>query len=334
MPAFNRRVALFILLDAVILLGLAGLFVAVRHAMSPSSSPQSAAPVERNILPTPSMAAVPQTIAALKPTGDLTEAGPGDAINLQRLIAKNVKVDVHSIQMGENYWSIAKKNNIDIYTLIGANPTLPFKARIKQTLNILQRKGVLYTVLKGDDLSKIAANFGTDVKTLKAENYLHWWRHVREGDVLFIPGVKPILMLKEWKDYYSRRGIFGDPLGRWGRINSNFGPRIDPLTGDVRHHNGVDLKAKYGDPVYAAASGKVVFTGVNGGYGNLIIIAHANGYNTYYGHLSKIYAKVGQKVHRGAGIIGRVGATGRVTGPHLHFEIRKNGKAIDPLLMI
>jgi murein DD-endopeptidase MepM/ murein hydrolase activator NlpD len=78
----------------------------------------------------------------------------------------------------------------------------------------------------------------------------------------------------------------------------------------------------------------VVFTGVNGGYGNLIVIAHGNGYTTYYGHLSKIYVKVGQKVHRGAGIIGRVGATGRVTGPHLHFEIRKKGKAVDPLRYI
>jgi murein DD-endopeptidase MepM/ murein hydrolase activator NlpD len=140
-------------------------------------------------------------------------------------------------------------------------------------------------------------------------------------------------MTKEWSDYFSRRGIFGDPLGRWGLINSPFSFRTDPITGEIRHHNGVDLKAKYGDPVYAAAGGRVIFTGISGGYGNLIIVAHANGYNTYYGHLSKICVTQGQKVRRGI-LIGKVGATGRVTGPHLHFEVRKNGKPQDPLLYI
>jgi murein DD-endopeptidase MepM/ murein hydrolase activator NlpD len=95
----------------------------------------------------------------------------------------------------------------------------------------------------------------------------------------------------------------------------------------------MDFRAKYGEAVYAAASGRVIFAGVSGGYGNLIQVKHSNGYITFYGHLSKIYVKQGQKVRRGV-LIGRVGATGRVTGPHLHFEIRKNGKAINPLPLI
>jgi murein DD-endopeptidase MepM/ murein hydrolase activator NlpD len=211
---------------------------------------------------------------------------------------------------------------------------MPFKARIKQNLLLLSRKGVLYTVQKDDTLSKIADSFGTTQKVIQDENGLKWfWNHLHEGDVIFIPGVKPILMTKEWKDYFGRRGQFGDPLGRWAKINSAYSTRTDPITGEQRHHNGVDLKAKYGDAVYSAAGGKVTFTGVSGGYGNLIIIAHGNGMTTYYGHLSKIYMKTGQKVRRGV-LIGRVGATGRVTGPHLHFEIRKNGRAMDPLLFI
>jgi murein DD-endopeptidase MepM/ murein hydrolase activator NlpD len=330
MSFFNRRVGLFLFLDAAILLALIGVFAAVNHAFVPAPKTLS-----DNILVTPTVEAIPQTLTAPahKAAGPIVESSASDEFNLAKLRSKTVKVVVHAIAMGENYWTIAKNNNIDIYTLIGANPTMPFKAKIKQSLNLLSRKGVLYTAQKGDDPSKIAALFGIDEKTIKSENGLTWWKGLKEGDILFVPGVKPFLMAKEWKDYFGKRGIFGDPLGRWGRINSPFSFRTDPITGEIRHHNGVDLKAKYGDPVYAAAGGRVTFTGVSGGYGNLIIIASANSFNTYYGHLSKIYAKQGQKVRRGI-LIGRVGATGRVTGPHLHFEIRKNGKPVDPLLYI
>ena len=328
MSFLNRRFFLFLLLDAAILFALIGIFAAVNHAFVPAPSRQ---PLADSAESTPD--AIPATIAVHKGKTEIAEAQPGDEIDPKRLLSTTVKVAVHQIEMGENYWTLAKKNNIDILTLIGANPTLPFKASIHHVLNILSRKGVLHRVAKGEDLSTISSDYGVDVKTLKSENGLSWWKSLHEGDVLFIPSAKPLLMVKEWKDYFSRRGIFGDPLGRWGKINSAFSFRTDPITGEVRHHNGVDLKAKYGDPVYAASNGKVTFTGVSGGYGNLIIVAHTGGYNTYYGHLSKIYAKQGQHVHRGS-LIGRVGATGRVTGPHLHFEIRKNGRAVDPLLYI
>ncbi|HVZ81114.1 MAG TPA: LysM peptidoglycan-binding domain-containing M23 family metallopeptidase, partial [bacterium] len=256
-------------------------------------------------------------------------------IDIKRLRSKTVAVTIHHIAMGENYWTIAKANNTDLYTLIGANPTMPFIARVKQQLLMLSRRGVLYTVKKDDNVAKIAEMFATTEKVVKKENGLTWfWQSLKEGDVVFIPDVKPILMVKEWDNYFSHRGFFGDPLGRWAKINSAFNFRTDPITGEVRHHNGVDLKAKYGDPVYAAANGKVIFTGVSGGYGNLIILAHSNGMHSYYGHLSKIYAKAGTHVRRGT-LIGRVGATGRVTGPHLHFELRnKNNKPLDPLLFI
>lgn len=338
----------YLVLDALLVVGLIVVFVVLNRSHEPStpsatSTPASTTtPALQTSTVTPTTKKVktknPATVTP-SPTPKRTplpilESKKGDEYDLKKLISKTVKVTAHSITMGENYWTIAKANNTDIYTLIGANPSMPFKARIKQNLLILSRKGVLYAAQKGDNASKIAEDFGTTEKTIKDENGLKWWwNSIHEGDVLFIPGVKPLLMAKEWKDYFGRRGIFGDPLGRWARINSPFAVRTDPITGELRHHNGVDLKAKYGDPVYSAAGGRVIFTGVSGGYGNLIIIASAGGYNTYYGHLSKIYAKQGAKVRRGI-LIGRVGATGRVTGPHLHFEIRKNGKPVDPLLFI
>lgn len=340
----SRRVWLFLLLDAFILLGLMGVFAAVNHAVVPPGSvlnnriPVATTPgissrqpaVLTGRFPTP-MGVIPEKIQVHTPA--YVEAGPTDVIDLKRLICKKATVAVHKILLKENYWQIAKNNRIDVMTLIGANPNMPFKAKINQALNILSQKGVLHTVAKDESTAQIAQAYGVDEKDLKDENGLSWWHGLHAGDVLFIPGAKPIRMTKEWHNYLSQRGLFWDPLGHWGKINSPFANRTDPLTGEIRHHNGVDLKAKYGDPVYAAAGGTVIFTGINGGYGNLIQIKHSNSYLTYYGHLSKIYAKQGQKVHRGT-LIGRVGATGRVTGPHLHFEIHKNGKAVDPLLYI
>ena len=346
----------YLILDALLVVGLIVVFLVLNRSHEPSSPAPSETPVATGQTPgtwTPTPASKKPTSTATPTKGKpgksptpaassapkkaplaVSESKSGDEIDLKRLRSTTVKVVVHSITMGENYWTIAKANNTDLNTLIGANPTMPFKARIKQNLLLLSRKGVLYTVQTGDTLAKIADSFGTTQKSIQDENGLKWfWNRLHDGDVIFIPGVKPILMTKEWKDYFGRRGQFGDPLGRWAKINSPYATRTDPITGEQRHHNGVDLKAKYGDPVYSAAGGRVTFTGVSGGYGNLIIIAHGNGMTSYYGHLSKIYMKTGQKVRRGV-LIGRVGATGRVTGPHLHFEIRKNGKAQDPLLFI
>src|SRR5665213_2732896 len=266
-------------------------------------------------------------------TAAYTESTASDAIDIKKLRSKAVIVQVHKVDFGENYWTLAKQGNIDIFTLIGANPMMPFKAAYHMTLNILSRKGVLHTVHPDDTLSLLAEKYRTTEKVIQEANTLHWWHPMRAGDVLFLPNARPFLMVKEWKDYFSKRGMFGVPFSKWATWTSGFGLRVDPFTGKHREHTGVDLRAKYGDPVYASAPGKVIFTGVAGGYGNLIRIAHAHGYASYYGHLSKIYVKAGQKVRRGT-LIGRVGATGRVTGPHLHFEIRLNGKPLDPLQFI
>jgi murein DD-endopeptidase MepM/ murein hydrolase activator NlpD len=261
------------------------------------------------------------------------EAAPTDIIDIKKLKSSDVKVTVHTVGQGENYWSLAKAANIDIYTLIGANPSMPYRAALHQQLNILSKKGVLHTVEKDDTLGKIAGYYRTTEKAIKEANGLHWWWPMHVGNVLFIPNARPIRMIQAWKDYFDKRGMFGVPFSKWATWTSGFGIRVDPISHEERSHKGIDLRAKYGDPVYASAPGKVIFTGISGGYGNLIQIAHGHGYITFYGHLSRIYVKSGQKVRRGS-LIGRVGATGRVTGPHLHFEIRLNGKALDPLQFI
>ncbi len=120
-----------------------------------------------------------------------------------------------------------------------------------------------------------------------------------------------------------------------GRISSKYGYRVHPITKRRgSFHKGIDIAAPRGTPVYAAAKGTVYLAKyVRYGYGNLIIIKHEKELSTYYGHLSKILVRKGQRVKKGS-LIGKVGSTGRSTGPHLHFEIRKGKKTLDPSVFL
>jgi murein DD-endopeptidase MepM/ murein hydrolase activator NlpD len=112
-------------------------------------------------------------------------------------------------------------------------------------------------------------------------------------------------------------------------MSSPFGVRMDPFLRRPAMHTGLDMRGDTGDPVHATASGRVSMAGREGGYGNLVEIQHGNGLATRYGHLSQIDVKVGQKVRIGE-VVGRIGSTGRSTGPHLHYETRVDGDAVDP----
>ena len=128
-------------------------------------------------------------------------------------------------------------------------------------------------------------------------------------------------------------GLGGPVQFAWpvhGPITSPFGMRTDPVTGRYQLHSGVDIGADYGVPIQASADGNVIYAGWYGGYGNAIIIDHGGGYSTLYAHCSAMFVTANQPVRRGQAI-GAVGATGWATGPHLHFEIRRNGVPIDPL---
>ncbi len=118
-----------------------------------------------------------------------------------------------------------------------------------------------------------------------------------------------------------------------GWLTARFGGRPDPFTGEAGWHQGIDISTDKGQPVYATADGQVESAAYNGDYGNLIVLKHGFGLSTRYGHLSRFVVKVGETVKRGD-IIGYVGATGRATGPHLHYEILANGNLIDPLELL
>lgn len=131
-------------------------------------------------------------------------------------------------------------------------------------------------------------------------------------------------------DYIGQRQLLPTMLPvRNAQIGSGFGMRPDPFTGLPAMHEGLDLVAEVGTPIMAAGGGIVVFAGFHPEFGNLVVIDHGNGVITRYGHCSKLDVKAGEVVLRGQ-VIGAVGGTGHATGPHLHFEIRRNGVAQNP----
>ncbi|MXO75471.1 peptidoglycan DD-metalloendopeptidase family protein [Altererythrobacter aerius] len=128
------------------------------------------------------------------------------------------------------------------------------------------------------------------------------------------------------------RGLEGIPSYRPAAVEmltSSFGVRRDPFTGAAAMHSGLDFRGPTGAPIYAAATGRVIFVGVKSGYGNVVEISHGNGMVTRYAHMSRFASRVGQTVEAGD-VIGAIGSTGRSTGPHLHFEVRINDRAVNP----
>jgi murein DD-endopeptidase MepM/ murein hydrolase activator NlpD len=117
------------------------------------------------------------------------------------------------------------------------------------------------------------------------------------------------------------------------RISSSFGKRRDPILKRSAFHSGIDFALPSGTPVRATGAGKVIRAGRNGGYGNMVEIRHANGLTTRYAHMSRILVKTGQKISAGA-IVGKSGNTGRSTGPHLHYEVRQNDRAVNPMTYV
>lgn len=162
---------------------------------------------------------------------------------------------------------------------------------------------------------------------------------VESGQLLYAGvnrGGKPRVQLMRWgkdNNFYEASGIGEQKSGLLapvpGRVSSNYGMRRHPILGYSRMHAGMDFKASYGTPIYAVSDGKVQFAGRHGGHGNFVKLAHGGGLGTGYAHMSRISVRAGQQVRRGQ-VIGYVGSTGLSTGPHLHYEMYRNGKTVNP----
>ena len=224
------------------------------------------------------------------------------------------------VKKGDTLLKIARGFGVSVSTILDWNDIKnPRSLRVGAVLKIPSPDGYLYTVKKGDTLYDVAKRFFTTINDIMVANDMIS-PYVYEGQKLFIPSSA---IGKAFND--GRNFIW--PV--YGVITSLYGWRIHPIKKVRSFHTGVDIAAPMGSPVFAARDGIVKFAGRNGGYGLFILIDHGT-YSTAYAHLSKIDVYVGQKVKKGQ-LIGRVGSTGISTGPHLHFEVRKNGRHTNPL---
>ncbi len=188
------------------------------------------------------------------------------------------------------------------------------------------KSGHYVLVKPNDTIESLAKEFKVPKEKIMASNA---GKTIKSGDWVFIPLKRGILEAEMTASPFDpnqmlRSGEFLWPVPSSNKISSGFGERWG------KAHEGVDIPGRVGAHIVAAADGIVVYSGDEiGGYGNITVIAHKNGYFSVYAHAKVNFTSQGQKVFRGQ-VIAQIGMTGRTYGPHLHFEIRKNGQAIDP----
>jgi len=239
----------------------------------------------------------------------------------QQATAPTIKT--HTVSQGETLSTIAEKYNLDVDSLLGANPNAGEMLQPGDQLVILPQKGVLHTVDMGDTLWRIANLYGVDISTILTANSKTNDR-LTIGEKLFVPGGKLLARAEAGAIPVSRSSVSRFSWPAQGEFTSPFGRRWGRL------HAGIDIANDVGTPVRAAMAGRVTYTGWYGGYGYTVMMEHNNGYSTLYGHLDNFAVSPGQNVKAGQRI-GSMGNTGYSTGPHLHFEVHKDGTAIDPM---
>ena len=227
-------------------------------------------------------------------------------------------ISVYTVKEGDTLGEIAKEYGVSTDTICGSNKLPSYDIiSIGQVLRIPNKDGILYKIRKGDSVAKIASYYRVRAEKIFAENNLTGRTPLNEGVEIFIPDAKPQNITSSFMWPVASR-----------RITSGFGWRVHPIRGGRHFHSGIDIGVSFGS-VRAAKYGKVTFSGWMGGYGYAVILAHPDGYKTLYGHLSRLYVKVGQYVKQGQGIA-LSGNSGLSSGPHLHFEIIKSGNTINP----
>lgn len=255
--------------------------------------------------------------------GDSNESGPSDILR-------------HTVEKGDTIWSISRKYDVKPEVILEHNPE--FKDRplyIGEEVLIysnphnqsgkvvIERKVYYHKVRRGETLSHIALKYDTSVKNLARWNGIGNKSMIRVGQT-----VKIVKRRKKLPEGYEYSTVFIWPVK--GRISSRFGRRRNPFVrGRRSYHKGLDIAGKMGTRIKAARDGLVFLSGRMGGYGNVVFIRHAGGYVTVYGHNKVNYVKKGDVVKQGD-VIAELGRTGTATGPHLHFEVRKETRPINP----
>ncbi len=246
---------------------------------------------------------------------------------VQKTILPDLNLVRYQVQANETLYIIAARLNLPHSTIASINHiSSPSQVHSGQELIIPNLPGIYLPIQTKSQLEQLLSNRLAERITL-GEN-IRFQTAAGLEEFRYFPS----------EDFSPRErlaflgSLFRSPLTSY-RLTSNFGPRLNPLSGQLIHHDGLDMAAPSGTPVLAAGDGVVLETGADPIYGTFMIIEHAGGYETLYAHLSKILTRKGQAVASGDPVA-KVGSTGETTGPHLHFEIHYNGSPRDPLKFI
>ena len=250
----------------------------------------------------------------------------------------NDTISLYEVKKGDTIATVAKLFGVSKNTIMWANDLKSEKLTPGQTIIILPITGVRVTIKKGDSLQSIAKKYSGDVDDIAKYNGIASDAKLAVGDVVIVPEgeiAAPTIATVKKTIAKVTYGVAPGAVSTYEKLLDSYsnstpaGFLIRPVSGATKSqglhgHNGIDLAASVGTPVMASADGTVIAakaSGYNGGYGEMIIIAHAGNIQTVYGHLSRVNVTVGQVVSQGQ-VIGAVGNTGKSTGPHLHFEVR------------
>ena len=234
----------------------------------------------------------------------------------------------YEIQPNDTLASIAKHFSVPGEAILSSNE---FSELVPGKTLRIPKEGTLHKIKPGQTLTDIARTYGVSIEEIVQFNSQIEPDRIFAGQEVFLPHVKNFPRAKAFELAKGKTSGFVWPL--FGELSSFFGPRVHPVTGKNDFHEGLDIEVPEGTPVYASQAGRVVFAGKNGGYGFEVIIDHGNGYRMGYGHLSELKVYRGQFVEGGQ-LIALSGNTGLSTGPHLHFEIRQYGRALNPLAIL
>lgn len=323
-------------------------------ASAAGQNPQVALPTQALTQPTPPASG--EVSPGTQPQGELNSSvlGPvlGRKSELYTIIPNRPREDTitHKVEAGDSVFAISKLYNLTPETILWANYDLlkdsPDSLTIGMELNIPPVNGVFYIWKEGDTLDGIATTFKAETEDILnfTGNRLDLTNPtITAGEQIMIPGgqrefqtwVVPQIARKNAgvsPSVYGAGACTGDYDGAYGSGYFIWPSYNAFLSGNDfwSGHLGLDIAGATGDPVWASDAGVVVFAGwATGGYGNMVMVDHGNGYQTLYAHLSNVRTYCGKSVGAGT-VIGSVGSTGNSTGPHLHFEIRIWGQFINP----
>lgn len=231
------------------------------------------------------------------------------------------------VRPGDTLWGIARRFGVGPAAIAAANGIGEEAVLYPGERLVIPASGILlHRVGPGETLWSLGRRYGVSVERLAAANGIGDPKSLAVGMELFIPGGSHAFAAVSGERLLPARGL-GEQLV-WpliGEITSSFGVRA---SGEF--HHGIDIAGSYGEPVRAAERGAVDFVGEMPCYGCTVILDHGLGEKTLYAHLQEALVKAGDFVEKGE-VIGKVGSSGRATGPHLHFEVRVDGRAVDPL---